>query len=160
MAKHHTFFGKVFGSLWDIIKKPFDNANHHFLEIAINVTNAVKDALNSGFINTITALIPGGLDDTIVAILKEKLPILLADELLIQAAGTPTTEVDAETLAKQLVDSFGGLPPEKREKFFTSLAAQIYIFLQAHEHGEKVTFGEAAAFVETAYKAYLQSKES
>jgi hypothetical protein len=158
MAKHHTFFGKVFGSLWDIIKKPFDNANHPFLEIAINITNLVKDALNSGIVSTITTLIPGALDDKIVEILKEKLPILLADELLIQAAGTPTNQTDAEALAKQLVDSFGGLADDRKERFYTSLAADIYIFLQQHEHGEKVTFGEAAAFVEVAYKAYLQSK--
>lgn len=155
---HHTFFGKTFGWLWDQIKLAFTAGDGSFLEIAIKLTNKVKDALNSKAIDFITSLIPGDLDNKIAEILKAKLPIIIADELLIQAAGAPATEEEAKALALQLVDSFGGLSDLEKEQFYTSIAAKVYIFLHEHAHGEKVTFGQAARFVETAYEAWLQSQ--
>ena len=155
MAKHKTFFGKIFGWIGDI----FNNAKQDLLQVAIDVTNEVKNALNSGITDFITKLIPGTVDDKIVQVLKDKLPILLADELLIQQAGKATTEADAQDIAEKLLDSFGGLSDEKKEKFFTSIAAEIYIFLMKHVHGEKVTFGEAASLAESMYQTYLESKK-
>lgn len=156
--KHLTFFGKTFGWLWDQIKTAFTAGDGHFLEVAINFTNRVKDALNSKAVDFITSLIPGDLDDKIVEILKAQVPIILADELMVQAAGAPATEEEGQALAAKLVDSFGGLSDINKEKFYTSIAAKIYIFLHDHAHGEKVTFGQAARFVETAYEAWLASK--
>ncbi len=155
MARHKTFFGKIFGWIGDL----FHGANENFLKAAVDITQKVKEGLNSGAADLITSLIPGNIDNKIVEILKDKLPILLADELMIQSAGTPATEADAQALAKKLVDSFNGLPDEKKEKFYTSVAAEIYIFLQKHSSGEKVTFGEAAAMAESAYRSWLQLKQ-
>lgn len=155
MAKHHTFFGKLFGWIGDI----FHSANQSFLEIAVTITQAVKDALNSNLVDFLTKVIPGDVDDKIVAILREKVPILLADELMIQAAGVPATEEEAQALATKLLESFGGLKDDQKEEFYTKVAAKIYIFLQAHKNGERVTFGQAAALVESAYQSWLKSKE-
>lgn len=157
--KHKTLMGKIFGTAWDAIKSVFTAADKTLLKLAISITNAVKDALNSGITDFITKLIPGDLDDKIVEILRAKLPVLLADELLIEAAGEITTEEQARELGIKLVDSFGGLSDEKKERLYTSLAAEIYIFLQKHAHGEKVTFGEGAALAESMYRSWLESKD-
>ena len=156
MSTHHTFFGKLFGWIGDL----FHNANKNLLQIAIDVTNAAKVALNSGLFDLAAVLIPGTADDAILAALKSKVPVILADELLVQSAGTMTSEADAETLAKKLVDSFGGLTDAKKEKLYTTVAAEIYIFLQQHLHGEKVTFGEGASLAESMYRAWVDSKSA
>jgi hypothetical protein len=155
--KHQTFFGKIFGPIWDAIKKKFEDANKPFLEIAVNLTNIVKDALNSGAVDLLTTVIPGVTDDNIVALLRKILPTILADLLLLKSEGLPATEQNAEYLAKLFLDSFGGLDDGRKERFYTELAAMIYMFLQANE-GKKVTFGAAAQLVETAYQAWLESK--
>lgn len=157
--EHHTFFGKTFGWLWDQIKTVFKDADHGFLEIAVTLTNKIKNALNSKAVDFLTSIIPGDLDDKIVDFLKAKVPILLADELMVQAAGVPATEEEAQALAEKLVDSFGGLSDIDKEEFYTAIAAKVYIFLHEHSHGEKVTFGQAARFVETAYEAWLESQK-
>lgn len=156
MSKHKTFFGKIFGWIGDL----FHNANKDLLQAAIDITNTIKAALNSGIVDFITGLIPGTLDDSIVAALRTQLPVLLADELLVQSVGTPATEADAQLLATKLVDSFGLMTDAKKEKLYTSIAADIYIFLQNHLHGEKVTFGEAASLAESMYQAWLAEQNT
>lgn len=151
---HHTFFGKIFGWIGDL----FHNANKDFLQIAIDITEAAKAGLLSGIADFISKLIPGDVDDKIVAFLKEKVPVLLADELMIQAAGLPATEEEAKALAIKLIDSFGGLSDIDKEQFYTSVAAKIYIFLKAHMNGEKVTFGEGAALAESFYRAWIKTQ--
>lgn len=153
------FFSKLFAFKFAWIGKLFHNANHPFLEAAIGITNVVKLVLNSGVTDFITSLIPGNIDDKIVGILKEKVPIILADELLLQQVGFPATEDEAKALAVKLIDSFGKLSDAGKEELYTSVAARIYIFLQDHQHGEKVTFGEAAALAEGFYQEWLDSRK-
>lgn len=162
MAKHKTFFGKIFGGFWDTVKSVFKKADHTLLEIAIKVTNTVKDALNSGFVDIITKLIPGDIDNKFVDLLKLEVPKILAAELLLKALPEATTETDAQAIGKQLLDAFGGLSDTDKEEFYTSVAAKIFIFINAHKNGEKVTFGQAAQLVEGAYQEWLvlQSKEN
>lgn len=155
MAKHHTFFGILFGWIGDL----FHSANEGFLKAAVTITQAIKDALNSGVINFLTSIIPGDLDNKIVEILRKQVPILLADELLIQGINDASTEADIQALAVKVVDSFGGLSDARKEKFYTSVAAQIYIFLKQHEDGHHITFGEAASLVESAYRSWLSAKD-
>ena len=156
--KHSTFFGKIFGPIWDAIKKKFEDANKPFLEIAVNLTNIVKDALNSGAVDLLTTVIPGVTDDNIVALLRKILPTILADLLLLQASGVPATQEDSEKLAQQFIDSFGGFNDGRKERFYTELAAMINMFLNANE-GKKVTFGASAQLVETAYQAWKESQK-
>lgn len=153
-----SFFSKLFAFKFAWFGKLFHDAHKPFLQAAIEVTNVVKGALNSGVVDLVTGLIPGNLDNDIADILKKEVPILLADELLIQAAGYPATEAEAHDLGVKLMDSFGKLSDTHKEQLYTSVAAQIYIFLQAHVHGEKVTFGQAATLAESFYQDWLNSK--
>jgi len=156
MAQHHTFFGKLFGWIGDL----FHNANHTFLQTAIDVTQAVKDGLNSGIVDLVTGLIPGNIDNEIVTILRKNLPIILADEMLLQGINENSTEADVQALAKKIVDSFGGFSTDRKEEFYTSVAAKIYKLLKQVKDGQKVTFGEAASLAESMYQSWLQSQQA
>lgn len=155
MAYHKTWFGHIFGTAWDAVKSVFSGQS--LQDIAIKITELVKNALNTKAADFILNLIPGHLDDDIANILKQNLPIILADELLVKASGLPATQEQGAALATKLIDSFGGLTDKQKERFFTSFAAEIFIFLQNHK-GQKITWGEAASEVQTAYKLWLASQ--
>jgi hypothetical protein len=157
--KHHTFLGKIFGSAWDWVKEKLAKADDKLLDVAIHITNLVKDALNSGVVDIITAAIPGTLDDKLVAIVREKIPLILSKELLLKAVGTPATEEEAKALTEELLAGFGVLSDADKAEFYTTVAAKVYMFLHEHEHGEKVTFGEAASLAEDMYQAWLKSQK-
>lgn len=154
-----SFFSKLFAFKFAWFGKLFHNANKPFLQAAIDITNVVKNALSSSVTDFITSVIPGTIDNSIVDVLRKQVPLILADELLLQAAGEPTTEQEAHDLGVKLIDSFGQLSDAHKEQLYTSVAAQIYIFLQSHEHGEKVTFGQAATLAESFYQDWLDSKD-
>lgn len=154
-----NFFHELFAFRFKWIGKLFKNENKPFLQAAIDITNVVKKGLNSGLADFITNLIPGTVDNSILSVLRQNVPILLADELMIQTTGAPATEEDARALAVKLVDAFGKLNSVDKEQFYTSVAARIYIFLQQHEHGEKVTFGQAATLAESFYQDWLASQQ-
>lgn len=151
MAKQ-SFISKLFAFKFVWIGKLFKSANKHLLQVAIDVTNTVKAALNSGVVDIITGLIPGTVDNNIVALLRAQLPVILADELLLQSAPSITTQPEAQDLAKKLVDSFGLMSDTDKEQLYTSVAARIFIFLQAHKNEQKITFGQGAALVEGFYE--------
>jgi hypothetical protein len=155
---NESFFSKLFAFKFTWITKLFHNANHDFLSVAIALTNTVKVALQSKILDFLTSLTPTKIDDNVLAALRVQVPIILSDELLIQASGSPTTEADAQALGQKLIDSFGALSDEKKEKLYTTVAAQIYIFLQDHNNGQKVTFGQAATLVEGFYQDWLNSQ--
>lgn len=155
-----TFFEKLFAFKFKWLGNLIHSANGSFLQTAIDITNVVKNALQSKLIDFLTSVIPGTVDDKIVAILRANVPILLADELLLQQVGAPATEADAQALATKLVDAFGTLNDAAKEKFYTSIAAEIYIFLQQHQNGVKITFGQAATLAESFYQDWLQEQQN
>lgn len=155
MSTHKTFFGKLFGWIGDL----FHNADKDLLQVAVDVTNKVKDFVNSSAAAVLTSVIPTTIDDTLLSVLKEKLPFILADELAIQSLDTDSTEEQAKETAQQILNSFGGLSDIKKEEFYTSVAARLYIEIQAIKAGKKVTFGEAAALVESFYQQYEEMKK-
>jgi len=159
MKTHETFLGKIFGTVWDKLKAAFTRADHKLLDIAITVTNAVKDVLKSPVVDIITAIIPTNIDNKIVEILRAKLPILLADELLLRTLRSDATEAEVKEISVQIAQSFGNLSDEKKQQFYTSMAAKVYIFLNEHKNGEVITFGQSAYFVETAWQAWKNFKD-
>lgn len=154
MAKHKTFFGKLFGWIGDL----FHAADKDLLKVAIDVTNKVKDFVNSPTAGVLTSIIPTDIDDKLVELLKAKLPLIVADELALQSLDADTTEDEAKDTAQLILNTFGGLSDIKKEEFYTSVAARLYIEVQAIKAGEKLTFGKAAALVESFYQQYEEMK--
>lgn len=162
MNTHKTFFGKIFGTAWDSIKgmfqKTIEAANHDFLQAAILVTNVVKTALSSGAAQFLVDLTKTDIDNKLLATANQYLPVLLADEIMLQGITTASTEEEVQAAYGKVLDSFGKMSDSKKEEFYTSLAANIYKVYQEIESGKKITFGEAALLVETAYQEWLNSK--
>jgi hypothetical protein len=146
------FFSKLFAFKFAWFGKLIHDAHKPFLQLAIDATNALKTGLNSGLLDLGVSLTPTDVDNEVLGALRKELPVILADEMLVQSVGYPATEQDAQDLAKKLIDSFGLMSDAKKEQLYTSVAAQIYIFLQNHAHGEKVTFGQAASLAESFYE--------
>ena len=162
MRDHTTFFGRIFGTAWDSVisffKKKFKDADHGLLEVAITVTNVVKQVLSSGAANFLVSLTPTDIDDKLLATLNKQLPIILANEIMIQGINQASTEEEVKSVFSKVLDSFGLMTDADKEQFYTSIAAKIYIVFQELKSGKKISFGEAALLVESAYQEWLNSK--
>lgn len=162
MREHKTFFGKIFGVAWDSIKsffqKKFEEADHNLLETAIKITNVIKIALASGTANFLVSLTRTDLDNKILAIANQYLPLILADEIMLHGITIASTEEEVKAAFGKVLDSFGNMSTDKKEEFYTSIAANIYKLYQEIKSGKKITFGEAALLVEAAYQEWLNSK--
>lgn len=159
--QHKTFFGKIFGSVWDSIsgffKKQWDAADHNGLELAIKLTNFVKICCQSQEANFLVSITKTGLDDAALAFAKKWLPSVLADLLLIQGINTASSEADIQVAFGKVLDSFGKFTTDQKERFYTSVAATIYKLYLEVQSGQKITFGEAAKLVQTAFEEWLAS---
>lgn len=159
--QHKTFFGKIFGSAWDSIKsvfqKQWDAADHNLLEFAIKVTNVLKIACQSGTATFLTDLTKTDLDNEALAIANKWLPVVLADEIMLQGINSASSQEDVQAAFGKVLDSFGKFTSDQKEKFYTSVAAQIYKVAVEVKSGQKITFGEAAKLVESAFEQWLQS---
>ncbi len=158
---HKTFFGKIFGNAWDSIKaffnKVFQDADHNLLEAAIIITQGVKAALSSGVVADFVKLTPTKVDDDLLAIANQNLPKILASEILLKTLNKDNSEADDQAIITQVVNVFGGLSDAGKEELFTSIAAKVYVLLQQIKSGKKVTFGQAALLVESAWEQYQAS---
>lgn len=161
MSEHKTFFGKLlhgefesaFGDLKRWLKDIWEKANHDIIDLAITLTELTKVTLNSGAVDQFITFTKTTVDNDVAAFLRSKVVIISADLLLIKGVKDSKNEAELQDVAKQIVDSFGGLSDEQKEMFYTSLAAKLYIEYQKIKAGEKITFGEAAALVEGAFKS-------
>lgn len=160
---HKTFFGKIFGSAWDSIKsffnKIFEEANHDFLEASILITQGLKVALQTGAVKDFVSLTPTKIDDDLLNIANENLPKILASEILLKSLNPDNSDADNQAVIKKIVDTFGGLSDAGREELFTHIAAKIYVLFQQIKSGKKVTFGQAALLVESAWEEFQASHQ-
>jgi|SRR6185312_689246 len=160
--QHKTFFGKIFGNAWDSVKaffkKAFEDADHDLLEVVIKITNVVKIALSSGTAQFLVDLTKTDLDNKVLDIANKYLAILLADEIMLQGLKEATTQEEIQAIFSKVLDSFGQMTDDQKAKFYTSLAADLYKLYQEIKSGKKITFGEAALLVESAYQEWLNSK--
>lgn len=163
MPTHKTFFGRIFGTAWDSIKtffsNTFANANHDLLEVAIVITNVVKNALSSNTAQFLVDLTKTNLDNEILAIANKNLAILLGDEILLQGVKDATTTDEIQAVFQKVLDSFGTMTDSQKEKLYTSLAADVYKLYLEVKSGQKITFGEAALLVESAYQEWLSTQQ-
>lgn len=161
MSEHKTFFGKLlhgefesaFGDLKRWLKDIWENANHDVIDLAITLTDLTKTVLNNKAVDQFITFTKSTVDNDMAQFLRSNVVTISADLLLIKGVEESTNEEELQKVAQQIVNSFGGLSDEQKEVFYTSLAAKLYIVYQKVKAGEKVTFGEAAALVEGAFKS-------
>lgn len=146
-----TGVGKFLTFRW--VKKLFAHIDDNLIQAAVKITEAIKDGLYSPLTGWITSVIPGDIDDKIVAWAKPAILKVLASELLLKDVVDNPTEEDIQALGEEIRQAFGGLPDDKKGKFYTSVAAELGVFF--HEQaGTKITFGEAAAEAEILWQKW------
>ena len=148
----------IFQVLFGWIPKLFSKSNKPLLKAAIDITNIVKTALNSGIADIITSITPTTLDDKGLQIVKAKLPSILAAELLIYNVKEDMTQEEVSDLLNQILKVFDTLDEDRKAKFYTSVGAELYLFLSKRIKGQKFTFAEAVLLVEDTYRKWLNLK--
>jgi len=80
-----TFFEEAAAKIASFIAHILPSSKH-LLDIALVVVNNLKDFVDSPAADVVTAIIPGTLDDQIKDFLRAKLPVVLTDLKLVDAA--------------------------------------------------------------------------
>jgi hypothetical protein len=140
------FFNKVFGKALDVFNK--------HAEVSINVVEQLKNALNSNVTDIITALIPGNVDDLVVAKLKIILPVVLEKVALannIVKVGKNQSEV-IDLVLKHLKKA----NDDSKRLFWITFAAELNVALS----DGKLTFSEGLLLSQLVYKEIKKSKEA
>lgn len=150
-------------NLWTWFKNIFKNVKKHGAQVAITITEQVKDALNTGaagFIAlTVDNLANTHLAENVLSILRTNIPKLLAVELAVQGLPDNPTKEDILKFETDVINAFGKM--DKKSKFYTTFAADVYgIVKETLETtpDKKPTFAELVAAVEKAYERYLIDK--
>lgn len=147
--------------IWNWLKKAFTVIEKDVDKVAITVTQHIKDDLDNGVLGFIATTLAGVLHSQvpieIVALLKMKIPKILAVELAIQGIPDNATDQDILEFEQRVLDAFG--VNNQKSKLYTVLASQIYLevkTLMNEAHG--VTFAEAVKLIEDSYTLYLKDK--
>ncbi len=152
-----TKFGKFLTFRW--LKKAFSHVDDGLVYAALKITNGVKEVIDSPVLDWVTTSIKGDLDDKLLAGARKILPKIIAAELLLPDIIEDPTQEEIEALGAKIREAFGGLPEDKKGKFFTSVCAEISMFFH-EQKGTKITFGEAAHEGEKLWKMYKEFKEA
>lgn len=131
--------------------------------VAITITQNIKLALDTGLVKVITDLIPGTLDDKILAFLQTAIPKALAVELALKGIpDNPTPEQIQEfiLLVEQTISSKKDW--QEQSAFWTKLAVNIYnqieTDLNKNPDQPNLSFADMVAIVDSAYDQYVEHK--
>jgi hypothetical protein len=119
-------------------------------QIAVNVTQKLKEIIESPVADLVTALIPGELDNKIKDLLRKIVPevaikVGIAHNIL-QASEEPN-----EAIAK-IVEYLKTLPKEGRAAFWIQFAGELNFVLADGE----ITFPEAVALSQLVYAEFYK----
>jgi hypothetical protein len=146
--KFKTFLQKVWLGIEKAFKK-LDNTSQKLVPVAIEVTNAVKTIIEKGtftgqLVDTLTDLIPGELDDKIVGLGRQHLPMLLIKLTLVDQINQKGTLEEKCQLAIEQVRLFDD---DQKELFYDGLAKKLLQYLS----DGKLTWNEVGYLVKWWY---------
>lgn len=148
--------------VWEWIKIEIERVgkflSDHVVPVAVEVTNTVKAAIDSGAVGLIEtvadALTKSSVPTEIVGLIKLVIPKVLAFELAIKGLPTNPTEQDIIDFEQRVLDAFG--VHFQKDKVYSTLTAQIILEVKALMGDGKITFAEAVGLAEDIYKDYKQ----
>lgn len=111
--------------------------------------------ITAGILDSITK---SELPEDILNQLRRWVPIFLTAEGLVTSLTPDSTEDEVKAALDKMLSLFKDFTPAQKAEFYTTVVAKIYVLAHGLETGETITFGEAAAIVEEAYEAYVNSK--
>lgn len=142
---------KIKAWLKDKFDKGFDIAKKNSL-VAVQVTNKLKEVINSPIADLVTALIPGELDNELKYKLRKVLPEVAAKiaitHNIIQATEDPTT---ALTKIKEYIESLGG---GARRDWWVLFSANV---MEGISDGE-VSYSDLIKWTQMAYDELYNNK--
>lgn len=145
-----TKIGAWFAKIWKSLKESG-------IQVAVTITESIKSALDSGSVGWFATLIEevfpvtGKIPEEVVAALKANIVKILAAELAVEGIPDNATAADIQTFENNVLAAFK--VTDAKSKLYTTLAAQIYGIIEAH-NGNTWTFAQLVAAVEQAYQDY------
>jgi hypothetical protein len=148
----------IFKKIGAFLSKVFKSVKTSGDQVAISITEGVKTALDTGIVDFLaqlmSAILPGVHDipEEVVAAIKVAIPKVLAAELAVQGLPDNPTQDDILAFEQKVMAAFG--VHDNKSKLYTTLAAQIYGIIEAH-NGNSWTFAQLVIAVEKAYADYV-----
>ena len=143
------FFAKLFQGLLPELKQA--------IHIGVIITNTIKKfdtGVGAGSIDIITALIPGDLDDKIVARLREKLPMIM---IQLQLVDKTLNLTDPDEIVAAGIETLQQLSGDYRSTFLNSLSI---IIAQVASDG-KLDWNDAAFLLKWYYdNQYIEAVDT
>lgn len=118
------------------------------IDAAIETVNTIKGLAYSGIADWLVSLTATGIDNKILAVIKDRTPKALAALLVLKTIPSNPTQVQIEGLINNFLHLINDDIAD-RQRLLTSLAAEILVALEDN----KLTFGEAAAIIEKYYQS-------
>lgn len=140
-----NLFNKILGKAVDLFRQ--------HAEISINVVENLKKVLDSGTADLITALIPGEIDNLLVAKLRQVLPIVLEKVAVsnnIVKTGKSHSEI-IDLVLKHLKKA----NDDSKRLFWITLAAELNVALS----DGKLSFAEGLLLSQLVYKEFKKTEE-
>jgi hypothetical protein len=142
------FFNKIWKNL-NLVFYRFPTNFKNAVHIGVVVTENIKNFIDSPVADALTAIIPGSVDDEIKRILRAKIPVILNNLRLIDAA----EHSNSQDITKQAIKVLQKLDPEIKINFLHSLSILI---TQAACDG-KISWSDGVCIVEWYYKYKFKS---
>lgn len=145
-----------FGKLWQGIKRLFSKKQiKHAVHVGIEVVECIKHCIESPVVPLFTSLIPGTVDEAIVAQLRYWLPKILVEMRLADEA---LRTAGADAIVQFAVRHLKELPVAEREKRYLSIAAKVSQALSSDgDGGKQITYEEWKGIVETIYQNHYKN---
>ena len=141
-----NMFNKLFGKALDLFKK--------HAEISVSVVDQLKKALDSNVTDIVTALIPGDVDDLVVAKLRSIIPVVL--EKVAFAANIAKTGKTQSEIIDLVLKHLKKTNDDSKRLFWITFAAELNVALT----DGKITFSEGLILSQLVFKEIRKSKEA
>lgn len=151
------FFSRIFQ--W--IEQLFENAEKDLLKASVLITQDIKPILDSPVTDVLAsiadAVTKSQLPTEILGDVKKAIPVFLAETTLLTSITPDMSEDQIKAILDKMVSEWPNVSVEKKGELFTSLTAKIFMLASQLAKGQKVTFGEAASLVESAYQTWVNA---
>jgi hypothetical protein len=121
-------------------------------EVAVKVTQALKNAVESNIVKTIVELTPTDLDDRALFVAQKILPKVAFHVAL--GMGLVKETSSPEEAVKALQEYLQGILPDGRAKFWADFAAVALVFLQ----DGKISWREGNILTQMYYEEFYGNK--
>lgn len=137
LEKLRLFVVSVVGNVFDLFRL---NS-----EVAVKITSILKKYVEDPASDLIVSIIPGDIDNIILAKLKKVLPVVL-EKVSLAHGILLSSETDSDVVSA-VIDHLKSISPELRAAFWVSFSGELNVALS----DGKLSFAEAVALAQLVY---------